>query len=731
MNFSYQSAQQSGYARRLSMTMAEQHRPKLFLICLVLVPLAAATPALASDPARHEVGNAVTMLAPVVVKGNTINDQELLEQDASSATHTNVSIFNMPASVDSVTSGQMIRRGHYRSVNAVTRTVGISAHGTPGGGGLNFTSRGFGSVGVAVGGIRAALGSGTTNYPSLTWGYKRVDVLRGPGSLLYGSGNMGATINFVRKKPSREFGTDILLGIGRYDTARAGLGITGPLSDTLSFRVDAYAESTHNERELSRAENYKIASTLRWEPTQDLTLDFIFDYSNRRPERYFGIPLVDGDVLRSMRENNYNTTDSAVHYRDWRYRINAEWEVNDWLTVNNALYHFKSERLWKNIEMYDYQPATDTVARSLYLKIGHDLQQTGNTTTLEMALGRHDVALGWSVSRSEFTHINNSPYKGSSVVSASNPDHGHWSSPSKYVKDMHSELMHYALFVEDAWHLSTQWLLMAGIRSDWYDFSNEDLDGDAATDEYGMTLQSLSGRLGVTYILNERTRLYVQATAGHDPVDSLLSLDKSVSDFELTQGRQIEAGIKQQLPHDHGGWTLAVYRIKKTDIVTNDPDNPRESIQGGERVSRGVELTGRFHVTNAFTLEGDIAYTDSWFEKLWIQDNGQVVSYEGREPANVPAITANLWGHYRFNSEWKASVGLRHVGERYTSKANDRVMPEYTLVDAVISWHVNEHATLSLKGRNLTDEFYVTSSYGSQWLLGTGRTYGLTLKMNY
>src|SRR5256885_14454905 len=105
-------------------------------------------------------------------------------------------------------------------------------------------------------------------------------------------------------------------------------------------------------------------STLRLEPTSDLQIDLIADRSVQKPSRYWGTPGLDGKVVESLRDRNYNAEDSVLRYADERLRAKVQWKANDWLTVRNELYHVKSDRHWRNIEAYALNPATWTVGRS-------------------------------------------------------------------------------------------------------------------------------------------------------------------------------------------------------------------------------------------------------------------------------------------------------------------------------------------------------------------------------
>lgn len=667
---------------------------------------------------------------PEVVVQDSRDDPALqLERPSRSGSYVAVPVKDLPASLDSVSAEQVSERADHGVVDAVSRTVGLTATSSPGNGGLAFASRGFegvNSVGVAEDGLVLGTAAGTTSYPSNSWGYERFEVLRGPGSLMYGSGTMGATINALRKEPSRERSTEVLLGAGSHGTARVGIGASGALGQEWSFRVDAYGERSDGERELGRSDSKKLMSALRWQPRGDLRVDVTADISDQKPERYFGTSVVDGRLATELRDKNFNFLDSDIHYKDQRFKAKLQWQPRDGMTLRNELYHFKADRHWKNIEGYDYSPAAGTVERYDYLQIGHDLAQTGNRLGLVMAPANHQIAMGWDLSEAKLTTLSNSPYGGESQVSAWNTQHGYWDSPDAYQARVASRIRQNAFYLEDVWQLQPQWQLMAGVRRDMYDFDRKDLASSAAVDKF---LGGTSWRLGLTHRINARSSAYAQLSSGHDPVTSLLSLSKSSSGFSLTAGRQVEVGFKQQLQEGRGEWTVAVFDITKKDIITRNPDRPSESIQGGRQSSQGVEFTTVLNATQALRFEGNLAYVDAQFDAL--REGSAGIDRAGNRPANVPRYSANAWAHYRAG-DWRASLGLRYVGQRYNDNANTSALPAYTVADAVLGWQLNPTTTLNLVARNLTNKTYAASAYGStQWLLGNRRSLALAAHMRF
>lgn len=669
-----------------------------------------------------------TQLAPVEVTAEREASSLGLDQASTTGSRTGVTVRELPASIESVDSATIQERGDYTIMDAITRATGVTGVGSGGNGAMSFSTRGFtdtNSVGLAEDGMRLSTGAGTQNYPNDSWGYERIEVLRGPASVVYGSGTVGATINAVRKAPSRTASAEALFGIGSDGTGRIGLGGTGALGEIASFRVDAYGHTTDGQRDLGNASGSKLMTTLRLQPSSDLRFELLADYSKQNPERYWGTPNDKGRIVSSLRNENYNVSDAIIGYEDKRLRGRVEWQANDWLTLRDEVYYFEANRHWKNVEQYSLNAAAGTVDRSDYLEIKHNMDQTGNRLEAGIRTERHRGVIGWEVARVNFRHSNNSPYGGASTVSAGNPAHGTWSSPDPTLAKFDTRSTLQALYAEDAWQFANQWLLLAGIRHDVADVSRDEL---VSGTDFDKTLRGNAWRLGLTYQLSPATSLYAQASTGHDPVTSIITMNLSNSNFTLTKGKQVETGIKQSLGNGLGEWTAALFRIDKDDIITRDPVNPALSVQGGSQHSQGIELSAALTPWKNWRFEGNFTALRARYDEL-LEAGG--VDRSGKRPTDVPEQVANLWAHHRLGPVL-ASLGGRYVGKRYADNANSVVLPAYSVVDAALAWTYDQRTTLRLLGRNLTDKVYATTSYGSQqFVLGQGRSFELVAELKF
>ena len=718
---------------RFSRTAAGR-APARSTLCLALAlafPLVAlparAADAPAPDSAQESKRPAAAALPAVEVTADRQGGLGL-QLPSTSGSRTGIATRDLPASLDHVDSETWQQRGDSRMADIVGRTVGMTPLSASSYSSLSFSSRGFtgtNSVGIAEDGARLGVAASTTPYPADGWGYERVEVLRGPASIVYGSGTVGGTVNVVHKQPSREPVREVLLGAGSHGTARAGVGAAGPLGETLSYRIDAYGHHTDGERDLGRARGGKLMTTLRAEPAAGLRLELLADVSDQHPERYFGTPVIDGAIVPALRRSNFNTDDSTITIRDRRLRARARWQVNEWLTVRDELYRFTADRHWKNIEGFRYNPADHTVDRFDYLEIGHDLEQTGNRLEASLNAGAHRLALGWEATRARFVQTTNSPYGGSSTVSASDPVRGTWASPDPTLARIRTRATTHDFYAEDAWTLGEHWLLLAGLRRDVTDMRREELVRGTPFDK---TLGGTAWRLGATWRVDARTSVYAQLSQGHDPVTNILTLNLANRDFRLTTARQVEVGVKQQFAEGRGEWTAAAYRIEKKDIITRDPVTPSLSVQGGRQHSQGLELSAWLRPAAGWRLEANYALTDAKFDEL-IEAGG--ADRSGNRPANVPRHTANAWVHYSSAAGewglWQASLGARAVGARFANNANTLRTGGYTVWDAALAWQPRPGTTLRLSARNLGDRIYTWSAVsGSQAHLGEGRRLDLT-----
>lgn len=668
-------------------------------------------------------------LPTVTIRGAAGEEGLALERQNTTASRLDISALDLPASADSLSAATIAARGDLLVKDAVTRSTGLTDSSSPGSG-ISYSARGFNgnnAIAMLENGQRLLVGSSTATYPADPWGYETIEVLRGPGSVVHGSGATGAIVNAVRKAPRRASSLEILGGIGGGESLRAGIGATGALGEQGAFRIDAYAGRSDGFIDRGESRHGKILTSMTTTLAPGVTLYAQLDHAEQEPIRYFGTPLVNGGLAERLRDQNYNAGDAVLRFVDDKAVARLHWQPAPNLEISNELAYFTSRRDWRNIESYAYDAMRDVVDRSDYIGIRHDQEQTANRLEARWKTGANQVVAGWEASTINFRHTNNSPYGGASTVAPDGFDPGSfWDTPDPFRPNFATDTTTHAFYLEDAWRVDERLLVTAGARHDRYQIGRRNLLADSG--HFGTTLRANSVRVGASWKLAPDTSLYGQVSTGSDPVTSLLSMTLANSRFKLTDARQVEAGVKQMLAGGLAEWTAALYRIRKDDIITRDPDNPALSRQGGSQTSRGAEVSASVSLAPGWRMDANLAYTDAEFDELLEAGN---VSRAGNRPADVPKVSSNLWLTHRAG-DWRTSAGLRYVGERFISNANTQALPAYTTLDASLGWALSRNVQLQLNVRNLTDKLYAITSYGSsQYLLGDERHAELTVHWRY
>ncbi|MGB6104052.1 MAG: TonB-dependent receptor [Pusillimonas sp.] len=661
-----------------------------------------------------------------------------LTAPASTGSGLGLTPMQTPASLDVISREQLEERGDHSVVDAITRAGGISAMGHPGNGGSSLSARGFTettSVMRLYDGMRQYGGVGLT-FPFDTWSIERIEVLRGPASVIYGDGAIGGVVNVIPKKPTRgPIENELEATLGTDDTARLGLGSGGALSDRLSYRVDLSGARSDGWVDHGESRSATFSGALQWEATDDLSLRLSHAYGYQKPMKYFGTPLIDGVQQDAVREKNYNVSDSEIRYRDQWTDLSALWTPNARTTLRARLYHIDSQRDYRNAERYVYNGSTGLIDRSDNTEIHHDQKQTGLTAdaAFDGSLFGLDnkVSVGFDVNASTFRHSNNT-YTGSSPsVDPYDPAPGYFHSDQPTIPRYRNKADQYALFIEDRLALTSSWSVLAGLRYDHTELTREDLLADSTA--FKRTYSDIGWRIGTVYDLTPDLAVYGQYSEAADPVGGMLLLSPANSQFEMSRGRQIEVGLKHTFWDGGGEWTLAAYQIKKTDLLSRDPVDPALRIQVGEQSSRGIEASLAVTPARGWRLEANASMLRARFDDFQEAAGGTVVSRQGNVPPNVAQRLGNVWLSWNFQPRWTAMAGLRYVGKRFADNANTLELPSYTTTDLALRWDVNKDTTITARGFNVFDKAYFTTAYytPTQWLYGPGRRLELTLNHRF
>lgn len=672
---------------------------------------------------------AVTVQAQAAQEGETS-----LHTPTTAGSRLDLSALQTPASTTSL-SGAEVRERNNRSVqDAVTRTPGISTIGTPGNGGTALSARGFtghSSTMQLYDGTRQYIGAGTVTFPVDTWSVERIDVLRGPASVLYGEGATGAVINVVPKKPfAGEIRNHLRVGYGSDDRRQAALDSGGSLNDGLSYRLNINQQASNGWVDRGDSESLALSAALRWDASDDLSFSLSHDQGDQSPERYFGTPLVDGKYREGIRERNYNVANADIRYNDQITRLSTDWRINDALSASNQLYYIKTQRYWRNAETYRWQPG-DLINRSSFYEIKHTQEQVGDrqSFTLDHSLFGLDsrTVVGVDYNRIHFARQHDFASSFSDTVPLAGSGGGQYQSndPRGYGPRERNLARQFSLFAENRTQLSERLSLVTGVRRDQVHIQRDDLLSESSVD------RSLSGgnwRAGLVFALTPELSLYGQYATSTEGVNNLLTLSPSQQQFDLSEAKQSEIGLKQMFWNGQGEWTLAAYHIVKKKLLSREtPASPTEQI--GQQSSDGLEATLELALGHGWQVSANAALVRAEYDDF-VEGGGD---RSGNRPSNVPRRTANLWLNKALGQGVDVGMGARYVDARYADTANQIEVPGYTVVDANIAWQALPDVRLGLELNNLFDRQYATtaSSAGQQWYLGAPRSLFVTADYSF
>ncbi len=660
-----------------------------------------------------------------------------------------------PASIEVISQDTMQQRGARTIEEALRGAVGVSAGGNPGSPGISST-RGFtaGFLNYLYDGTRVSTPT-MSSRPQDTWNYERIEVLKGPASVLFGEGGIGGAINFVTKRADRNNpGQQAMLAYGSFGSLRAGLGAGGTLGQAGAYRVDFSYNRSDGWIDRSAQRLDHLTSSLSFDLSSTLKLDLALDALQDNIQSYWGTPLVpasfasrpttvvrdsSGRVIdRSLARSNYNVRNGLMDADSLWGRARLTWQLTPQWTLRNELSLYKADRHWRNAESLSFV-APDRIDRD-QVDIAHQHKVSGNRLDLghRGKLGGMDnrFVIGLEYSKTDFRtqrrfSDGSAATDAALQVSALNPSVGGFNNDPALASgagnrtDMNTGISTTSFFAEDALKLNPAWSVVAGVRTDRIRLERNVDDLNTGTNSsFGASYNSNSVRVGTVFDVARNTALYAQYANAVAPAGTanLLILSATNSSFPLTRGKQFEVGIKQSLSAARLDWTLALYQIEQNNVLSRDPANPAITVNNGQQSSRGVELSAAWRASKNWTLSGNLAALDARFDTL-IEAGG--VSRIGNTPPNVPQRLANLWVDYRFDSmPLLLGAGLNQVGPMYTNNANTVKINGYTLIDLYASWRVKP-MQLIFRVRNLGDTLYASwagANADNQVILGAPRT---------
>ena len=641
---------------------------------------------------------------------------------AETATRTSTPLRDVPQAVSAVTRQELDERA-VRSLNEALETVpGVSL--TMGEGRRDQVNiRGFSALyDQYLDGFR----DDTPYYRDLA-DIERIEVLRGPASVLYGRGSGGGLINRISKQP--RFGGDtgeVSLSAGSFDAFRGTFDIGRSAGDAFAWRFNAASEDSEGFRDHAHLDRQLAAPAMAWrigDGTLVAQAEFLRD--RRTPDR--GIPGLDGrpapvDVATYYGDpaRDHLDNDSSEARLTWRSPLGERWQLRASVvghSVDGDFYNTYANSVSADgTQVLRAQYNSQTSTRDGFGQV-EALADFGRGAV------RHALLVGMEGGQQKRGSL---LWRGSAApVALVDPDLSVGSAPSDTLSTDRAFIGNsIGVYVQDQLSLGTRWKALVGGRWDRF---GQALDDHLAGSRLSRNDTTFSPRAGVVWQPDGTHSLYAAWSRSFQTSGDGFSLAANTADLSPEQSTLKEVGWKGDWRDGALTASAALFEQTRDGLRTGDPADPSRLLQVGEQRSRGIELELGGRIGERMDVR--FGYTRLDAEILRSNDSQNGVALQGNRPSNVPAQSASLWGTYALGHGFDAGLGVFAVGDRYSANDNLVRLPGYVRTDAMLRWRGGRHE-VALNLRNLGDiAWYETAHTTHQIMPGTPRALTLTWRM--
>ena len=549
---------------------------------------------------------------------------------------------------------------------------------------------------------------------------ERVEVLKGPASVLYGPGEPGGVLNYVTKKPKDVFQVRAVAGTGRFNQRYGEADVTGPAnaSRTLLYRAAAYYEDRDHFRTPATEQNLHLATGLTWRVTPRAALSAEYEYLDQDMggHRLRGVPVnANGDFLADYRWSASEPTDFTnlkAHVAQLRWDqafargIRFDSTLRYLQYDREEAYHeprgITADGLFMQREFRSQLRTNDDVSWNAILSVPW---RTGAVA--------HDIAVGGDLYRQDHlfrsaTALQRSRGGPVGNIALTNPAYGvdattYGLTPASYGDDT-ADILRSGLFVQDLMSLGARWKALVGGRVDHYDD-----EGRNRAIVLEATQSAVTGRFGLVFQPTPQTSLFGSIANGFQRPAILAQAPSANGPHDPETALQVEVGAKGDLLQGRLQSTVALFRGRKSNILRPDPAlgpagaNANAVLSVGEAVNRGLELDVAGQITPRWNVAFNYAYIDSEITK------DVLASVVGKPLPNVAPHLVGLFTRLDVTRTTSLAVSLQHVGDREEPYAGIRAKA-FTIADAHVYQTLTDWLRVQVRLENVFDRRYATSS---------------------
>ncbi|PUA47121.1 TonB-dependent siderophore receptor [Pseudomonas protegens] len=632
---------------------------------------------------------------------------------SASATRTDTSIHETPQSISVVAKDAVEDLGATRLQDALDYAGGVGRANNFGGQGLTtFTVRGFTTGEFYRNGF--PINRGYPNMPDANT-IERLEVLRGPATMLYGRGDPGGTFNVVSKQPLPERTVTLGSQFNDQGMKRGTLDASGPLDEEgrLAYRLNVVGEGGDTFRDHVDTERYGIAPVLTWQVSDATRLMFEGDFMRNNAPLDRGMTRYAKQVGSASRDSFFGEKDvGKLHNDNNMAQLRFDHLLNDDWTLGGGVQWLDGSLKGNAVEANGIAADGRTLGRNFNYR---KLEWTDQDVQLNLT-GRFDTA---GVQHTLLTGIEYEDYDYQSIIQRSSGAAGAYPidlfdpvygqpRPALTRTPTHDQenLKTYAAFVQDQVALTDKLKVLAGARFERFEHDYETYVPGGRS--WQASDNAVTPRMGVSYDLTETFAIYADTARSFKPNTGASRLGGG---FAPEKGKSYEMGIKWEALDQQLSVDAAIYQIEKRNVLTTDPVDSTFSVAAGEVRSRGFDVNVAGNLSPEWRVIGGYAYVDAEVTK----DN---VLRSGTRLLNIPKNSFSLLNMYEFQDGILKGLGLggglKYVDERAGQTANTGFsMGSYTVVDLLSFYKVNDKVRLNLDLKNLFDREYEEGAFGN------------------
>ena len=645
---------------------------------------------------------------------------------------TGTALEDLPASIQIISRDITEQRGETSLREAIRNVSGVSEGGPSSYGffdrflmrGLDprMSSDGF-SDGDEINGFSHSLN-----------GIDHIEVLKGPGSALFGSGPAGGTINVVHLKPQRVAGYGITVQGGVYDAINTNVYGTGPTGLTgVEYRVDGFAEHANAFRHLGSTD-LELRPDATWS-TGSHMLEAAVDarHIDQTPDAY-GLIYVGGSPIGVSRATKYSTPFSFGNQDLARTTLSDAWTVNEHLTINNRMsFLYRDLDLQRN----SGSAVSGDSSVSRQFRRQHDVNndfdyQLEPLWTFATGSVGHSLLTG-SELHHEHVRTNRSTADVPPIADIFDPQIQEMSADSlDFACDEHHSCdddnlsaTYVSAYVTDQMDLTARWKLRVGLRQDWWSTSltpnafvpGRTRDGGHPL-EPGATLTRtdapVSWSVGTLYRIAPGVSPFVGVATSHLANFNSEATQNGIEPPE--SAIQYEAGVKLAPFGDRLAVTASAFRVKREHVFTE----VGTTVFFNDQETWGGEVDAQWRATPRWNILANLTA-----QHAELTDNPSLPSAAGKQPVGVPSRIANVWTTYDLAlggvDGFRVGGGLSYRDRVFGNTTNTNEIPAFAVVDALVGFY-RPAWDVAVGVNNVTDAIYFTTALGAGARVGDPRS---------